>query len=195
MTVVVTRASLRLRPDPRRVITKLFVPGEERPEHESRSAAVIQRVMALDEDAVRTALTRTMRLFTGRHRNLRETLIDHFASVRHRLAVGVELSEARMLLIGAYFTHEYSVEGAALCNPSMVADPDQGDAPEGGLPRSLLWSTARTSSTGNEVCQETSVTVPCRDFEGNTNRNKTAAQHSASAAPIPPKSSQFVFFC
>jgi len=133
MTAIVTRTPLRLRPDPCRVITKLFVPGEERPEHDSRSASVIQRVMALDEEAVRTALSRTMRLFTGRHRNLRETFIDHFASVRHRLAAGVELSEARMLLIGAYFTHEYAVEGAALCNPSMVEHPDQREVPPGHL--------------------------------------------------------------
>jgi predicted GH43/DUF377 family glycosyl hydrolase len=133
MTAIVTRTPVRLRPDPRRVITKLFVPGEERPEHESRAAGVIKRVMALDEDTVRVALASTLGLFTGRHRNLRETLIDHFVSVRHRIAAGVELSEARMLLIGAYFTHEYAVEGAALCNPSMVEHPDQRGVPPGQL--------------------------------------------------------------
>jgi predicted GH43/DUF377 family glycosyl hydrolase len=37
-----------------------------------------------------------------------------------------ELSEQRQLLIGAYFTQEYALEGAALFNPSMVAHPDQG---------------------------------------------------------------------
>ncbi len=133
MTPLVTRTALRLRPDPRRVDTKLFVPGEERPEHESRSAAVIRRVMALDEEAVRTALTRTVRLFARRHRNLRETFTDHFESVSHRLAADVELSDARRLLIGAYFTHEYAVEAAALCNPSMVAHPDQNAVPAGHL--------------------------------------------------------------
>ena len=30
-----------------------------------------------------------------------------------------------MLLLGAVFTNEYAIEGAALCNPSMVAHPDQ----------------------------------------------------------------------
>ena len=30
-----------------------------------------------------------------------------------------------MLLLGATFTNEYAVEGAALCNPSIVAHPDQ----------------------------------------------------------------------
>lgn len=133
MNADVTRTSLRLRPNPSRVITKLFVPGEERPEHESRSAAVIRRVMALDEATVRTVLDRTILMFSSRHRDVRATFSDHFASVSHRLAPDVELSESRRLLIGAYFTHEYSVEGAALCNPSMVAHPDQSGMAAGQL--------------------------------------------------------------
>ncbi len=35
------------------------------------------------------------------------------------------LSDERKLLIGAYFTHEYSLEAAALFNPSIVPHPDQ----------------------------------------------------------------------
>lgn len=133
MNARVTRASLRLRPDPRRVITKLFVPGEERPEHESRSAAVIRRVMVLDEVTVCATLDRTIGLFAGRHRDVSVTFADHFASVSHRFPEGVELSESRRLLIGAYFTHEYAIEGAALCNPSMVAHPDQSGLAPGHL--------------------------------------------------------------
>jgi predicted GH43/DUF377 family glycosyl hydrolase len=45
----------------------------------------------------------------------------------------VELSEDRWLLLGATFTHEYSVEAAALCNPSAVAAPDQTGVPPGSL--------------------------------------------------------------
>ena len=37
------------------------------------------------------------------------------------------------LLVGAYFSHEYSVEAAALCNPSMVAHPDQSGLDTGQL--------------------------------------------------------------
>jgi hypothetical protein len=36
-----------------------------------------------------------------------------------------EMSEERRLLIGSYFTCEYSLESAALFNPSMVQHPDQ----------------------------------------------------------------------
>jgi predicted GH43/DUF377 family glycosyl hydrolase len=43
------------------------------------------------------------------------------------------LSEQRELLIAAYFTHEYSLEAAALFNPSIVPHPDQSDLPTGSL--------------------------------------------------------------
>ncbi len=38
-----------------------------------------------------------------------------------------------MLLLGATFTNEYAIEGAALCNPSMVAHPDQTGIAAGSL--------------------------------------------------------------
>ncbi len=38
-----------------------------------------------------------------------------------------------MLLLGATFTSEYAIEGAALCNPSIVAHPDQADTAAGSL--------------------------------------------------------------
>ena len=39
----------------------------------------------------------------------------------------------RQMLIGAYFTHEYSPESAALFNPSIVPHPDQTGMPKGAL--------------------------------------------------------------
>ena len=41
------------------------------------------------------------------------------------------LSEERSLLIGGYFTHEYSFEAAALFNPSIVPHPDQSNLAAG----------------------------------------------------------------
>ncbi len=43
----------------------------------------------------------------------------------------VDVSADRRRLIGAYFTHEYSVEAAALFNPSIVPAPDQSGLPSG----------------------------------------------------------------
>ena len=44
-----------------------------------------------------------------------------------------ELSEQRRLLIGSYFLAEYSLESAALFNPSIVPHPDQTGLPSGAL--------------------------------------------------------------
>ena len=125
-----TRSAVRISPAPSRVIAKLFVPGEEVPENESRTAAVIARVLRLDESEVGEVLKQTLDSFGGRHRDLRETFAGHFETISHRIPRALEVSEQHRLLIGAYFTHEYSIEGAALCNPSMVAHPDQSGLAE-----------------------------------------------------------------
>ena len=69
---LVTRTSLRLRPDPRRVVTRLFLPGQEMMGNgESRAAAVVDRILALSDDEVGTALDAVLTGFDGRHRQLR----------------------------------------------------------------------------------------------------------------------------
>ena len=123
---LVTRTPHRLRPDSRRVVTRLVLPGQEMlGAGESRAGGVIERILALPDDEVSAALDAVMAGFGGRHRRLRATLEEHFELVAHRLAGGDALSSERRLLMGAYFTNEYSVEAAALCNPSAVLHPDQ----------------------------------------------------------------------
>jgi predicted GH43/DUF377 family glycosyl hydrolase len=52
-------------------------------------------------------------------------LEHHFQLVAHHVDRATDVSRDRRLLVGAYFTHEYSVEAAALFNPSIVLAPDQ----------------------------------------------------------------------
>lgn len=124
----------RLAADPSRVITRLFVPGQEGFEdQDSRAGAVVKRVLALDEDEVRASLDDVITRFNGRHRDLAGTFSRHFREVADRLDPETKVSDARMSLLGATFTSEYAIEGAALCNPSIVAHPDQSAMPEGSL--------------------------------------------------------------
>jgi predicted GH43/DUF377 family glycosyl hydrolase len=128
----VTRLPLRLRPDPRRVVARLFLPGQEMMSNgDSRAAAVIERILALSDEDVALAVDEVLTGFGGRHRQFRSTLEGHFDVVAHRLGGGVSPSPDRRLLMGAFFTCEYSVEAAALCNPSMVLAPDQDGVPPG----------------------------------------------------------------
>ncbi|MGX9789690.1 glycoside hydrolase family 130 protein [Mycobacterium sp. MMS18-G62] len=133
-TGLVVRSRQRLAADPSRVITRLFVPGQEGFEHQdSRAGAVLDRILALDEDEVRATLDDVVTRFDGRHRDLVGIFHRHAREVADRLDPANHLSEARMLLLGAVFTSEYAIEGAALCNPSMVAHPDQTGTPPGSL--------------------------------------------------------------
>ena len=126
-SVTVTRTPHRLLPDGRRVIAKPYLPGEDGVAGgESRAGLLLRRVMAIPEDQVAALLDGVRADFSARHRDFEAVLERHFDLVSHHLGDSAGLTPERRLLIGAYFTHEYSVEGAALFNPSIVLAPDQG---------------------------------------------------------------------
>jgi predicted GH43/DUF377 family glycosyl hydrolase len=129
-----TRRGQRLLPDPARAVARLFVPGQGLvAEKASRASRTIERVLELDEAAVEEALDELTRRFAARHRDLRSTFGRHADRVAERVDARIELSDNRRQLLGAMFTSEYTIEAAALCNPSIVAHPDQRDVPAGGL--------------------------------------------------------------
>jgi predicted GH43/DUF377 family glycosyl hydrolase len=131
---LVTRSHQRLLPDPSRVVTHLFVAGQEIVGgSESRASGVVRRILALDEVDVKRRLEELQERFGGRHRDLLATFSHHADRIGNRLDPDAGLSEDRWLLLGATFTQEYAVEAASVCNPSVVPHPDQSSAPPGGL--------------------------------------------------------------
>ncbi|WP_426513161.1 glycosylase [Dactylosporangium sp. McL0621] len=130
---LVTRSDLALTPDPRRVIVKLFMPGEDAVLVDRRTHALVDRIADLSDEQADGQLRQTLTRFGRRHRDLEYTFRQHYEIVRHRVARADTLSPAGRLLVGAYFTHEYAVEGAALCNPSIVEHPDQSALDAGQL--------------------------------------------------------------
>ncbi|KAB1941558.1 glycosylase [Micromonospora sp. ALFpr18c] len=131
--VQAVRRDVTLTPDARRVIVKLFVPGEDAAVVRSRARALIDRVAHLDDEETGRLLRDTFDRFGARHRDLAGTFQHHYDLVRHRASGARDLSPTSRLLVGAYFSHEYAVESAALCNPSMVAHPDQTGLVDGQL--------------------------------------------------------------
>jgi predicted GH43/DUF377 family glycosyl hydrolase len=120
--------------DRSRVVTRLFVPGHEGfDQQESRSSAVLQRVLALPDEEVQRSLEDVIERFEGRHHCLTETFVRHADELSDRLDPECELSDARRLLLGATFTSEFAIEGAALCNPSIIMHPDQTGISRGSL--------------------------------------------------------------
>lgn len=129
--------SVRIAPDPRRVITKPFIPGGSAASGGvSRAEVVLGRIMRMSDPEVTATLSEALGRFVDRHRDLDAVLDANVATVgahigRPRLAD--ELSPDRRRLVGAFFTHEYSIEAAALGNPSMVPAPDQSGLDDGDL--------------------------------------------------------------
>jgi predicted GH43/DUF377 family glycosyl hydrolase len=127
-TVAVRRSDLVLHPDRRRVLARPFRIGSRQ-----RVAKICAQVMALPESEVRALLGQVEAEFGNRHVAIREFMVQRFEELRPRLRDAENLSAERQLLLGAYFVHEYSIEAAALFNPSIVPHPDQSDLPPGSL--------------------------------------------------------------
>ena len=124
----VRRTHLALHPDRKRVLARPFYPTTD-----ERAVRICGQVMALPESEVLTLLKQVEADFGERHLQIREFLKRRFEQVRSWLRTDEKLSEERQLLLGAYFTHEYSFEAAALFNPSIVPHPDQSNVPPGSL--------------------------------------------------------------
>jgi predicted GH43/DUF377 family glycosyl hydrolase len=131
------RQALYLRPDPARVIVRPFKPATEprdlNPTDKTRANHIVDRVLALDSEAVAGQLADVLENFEGRHRNLLETFEARADVMEQALEAHDSFSNDQRRLIGAYFLNEYSFEASALFNPSIVPHPDQSDAPKGGL--------------------------------------------------------------
>lgn len=123
MRIPIERHDIRVNPDTKRVIARFFFNGEQ------RARDVIQRVMALDEEEVFAIVSPLLQEFSNRHRNITKILYRHCNRVKgfiEALEFNFEkLSQWRKLLLGSFFTHEYSIESAAFFNPSIIEDPDQ----------------------------------------------------------------------
>jgi predicted GH43/DUF377 family glycosyl hydrolase len=128
MTVHATRLPIRLLPDPKRVITRFFVPGEE-----NRIKDIIERLLAISKSDVETLLARLESTFRPVHPDIDVVFLKHFEMVKHFIPNASQVSDRLRRLIGACFTMEYAIESAALFNPSMVPAIDQSGLPPGSV--------------------------------------------------------------
>ena len=127
-SIRVQRTSTILRPDQSRVLLRPF-----RHEDPERSRRIIARIMSLPENQVGSLLNDVAAEFSRRHQQIHKSFLERFEQVRDLVMTDEVISEERQLLIGSYFVCEYSLESAALFNPSIVPHPDQSDLPPGAL--------------------------------------------------------------
>jgi predicted GH43/DUF377 family glycosyl hydrolase len=126
--IPVRRTAIALRPDQSRVLIRPFVPGDD-----ERTRGILTRILAFPEAEAVSLTEEVLASFGSRHPDIDSVFSERFAQVSHLLPPRVSVSEARKLLIGSYFVCEYSLESAALFNPSIVPHPDQAGVAPGAL--------------------------------------------------------------
>lgn len=123
MRVSVTRKKTKFSPDASRVVARYFTNDA------IRTKKIMARLLALNDQQVKLALEHTPREFASRHRNISQVFLNHCSrnqSLIEEMQINYRtLSDERKMLIGSYFTMEYSIESAAFFNPSIIEDFDQ----------------------------------------------------------------------
>jgi predicted GH43/DUF377 family glycosyl hydrolase len=138
----IIKQNIKLYADPKAVITRfLQLPGKE------RISNIIQRVKDLTEEEAVSFLEKTMNEFASRHRNIEGIFEGNFTRINKEYKNDLKsFSEKKKLLLGALFTKEYSIQAAALFNPSIVPHPDQTHLQK-GLQRFII--TLRATGEGH----------------------------------------------
>lgn len=129
MQIAVNRKGIIFRPDTTRVIARFLYVDDH------RASNTLRAVLSMTSGEVSKALANVLRDFSMRHRNISRVFERHFDRIAYLLpALGADvdqLSQGVKLLMGSYFTMEYSIESAAFFNPSIVEHPDQSELAQG----------------------------------------------------------------
>jgi hypothetical protein len=157
--VNVRRTNTVLKPDPSRVLLRPFSPGDSQ-----RSGRIIARIMSLPDERVSSLLDEISAEFSQRHQQIHRLFLERFEQVREDHLPEEGLSKQRRLLIGSYFLAEYSLESAALFNPSIVPHTDQTDLSPGAL-RFILSLRATGEGHISSITFRTGIIHPNHQIE------------------------------
>lgn len=122
----IEKTRLLLKPDHGKVLLRPLEPSSE-----NQKLNIISRILKLTETEVKNELQSIRNEFVARHRNTEDFFLKRFNQAASYFSGEEEISRERKLLTGAVFSMEYSLESAALFNPSIVWHPDQTRLPEG----------------------------------------------------------------
>ena len=129
MRLSIERQTTKVTPDLKRVVARFFFNGD------ARAKGIILKVMEMTDVEVDITITPILREFSKRHRNITRVFERHAEKLKNLFAAlkidYTTIDVKRRLLIGSFFTNEFSIESAAFFNPSIVEDVDQSGLEEG----------------------------------------------------------------
>lgn len=122
----VKRCGPSLHADKSRVLLRRLYPSSH-----DIARRIVDRILEMPEAARNAELEAILDEFANRHNDVRSAFAARFREVRGNVGERWTCSESTKTLVGAHFMHEYSIESAALFNPSIVPHPDQSGLPPG----------------------------------------------------------------
>jgi len=123
----INKSSIRFYASAEAVINQfLYLPGEDRVKN------IVERIRNFSEEEVQECLGDVLKDFSNRHRNIEEVFLKHFNKITKQFNGDISsFSSERKLFLGSFFTKEYSIQAAALFNPSIVPHFDQQNLKQG----------------------------------------------------------------
>ncbi len=124
--LLVKRTKIKIMRDTTRVLARPLIP-----DNSARIKRTIDRILSLSEKEAEQLKTKVVKEFSRRHKDLNKICARHFEKISGHVPNRDSISNIKKFLLGSYFTMEYSIESAALFNPSIVVHPDQRKVPKG----------------------------------------------------------------
>ena len=129
MQVAINRKDIKFLPDPSRVIARFLYTTDQRAKN------TILSVLNMSPNEATVSLNQALRDYSMRHRNISKVFERHYNKIAHLIPqLNIDpgsLSYSQKIIIGSYFTMEYSIESAAFFNPSIIEHPDQSEIGQG----------------------------------------------------------------
>jgi predicted GH43/DUF377 family glycosyl hydrolase len=188
------KSKLTLTHDAKRVILRYLNFGRE-----DRIQPVFHYVESLEEEVVIQQVRELNELYADRHFDLSAAWLSNY----HKLGssfISPKWSTIRQSLLGAYFTNEYSIESAALFNPSMVL---LGEVGADGCQKFVM--SLRSTGEGHissisflegSIAADATITVSSRDRKihaGTILPTDDAEEYDVIFDPTIPLNSRILF--
>lgn len=174
MHMNIKKSDIFLKPDNTRVLLISFELSDK-----NRIQRIVNYVFNLCEQDVNKEVEKIYNEFHDRHRNFKEECLIRCEEIIKLIDFKISLYENCKILVGSYFLKEFSVESAALFNPSIVWHPDQSNLKNGerrfimslratgeGHISSIVFRSGILDSDCNLFFEETSkyLTAPTKVF-------------------------------
>lgn len=121
------KLSTKITADSKRVVLQFFELNGV------RTKRIINSVLSLNEIDVNKNLEKVFKEFSTRHRNFEHEIFANYKKIEEYIPNPDGISWKRKLLLGSYFSKEYSICSAALFNPSIVMHPVQSGVEKNSL--------------------------------------------------------------